>query len=106
MRHDGQRRAKRPVVVIACSLLRFERCVRAACGPIVRGVVRVVVAVVSDDGDESHTLAAHMVVAAVSTAGFGLAAACTGVGSAELCTIASALVVGALAAGAATILVR
>jgi hypothetical protein len=106
MRHDGPRRAKRPVVVIACSLLRVERCVRAACAPIARNVARVVVAVVMGDDDESGTLATCMVVAAVSTAGFGLVAAWTGVGSAELCTIASALVVGALAVGAATILVR
>lgn len=101
----------RPVVVIACSLLRVERCVRAACAPIVRSVAvrsvaRMVVAVVTGDDDESGTLAAYMVVAAVSTTGFGLVAAWTGVGSAELCAIASAVVVGALAAGAATILVR
>jgi hypothetical protein len=106
MRHDGPRRAKRPMVVIACSLLRVERCVRAACAPIVRNVARVMVTVVMGDDDESGTLTTCVVVAAVSTAGFGLVAAWTGVGSAELCTIASALVVGALAATAATVLVR
>jgi hypothetical protein len=106
MRHDGPRRAKRPMVVIACSLLRVERCVRAACAPIARNVARVMVTVVMGDDDESATLTTCVVVAAVSTAGFGLVAAWTGVGSAELCTIASALVVGALAAAAATVLVR
>lgn len=106
MRHDGRRRAKRPVVVIVCSVLRVGRCVRATCAPFVRSVARVVVAVVTDDGDESIPIAAHIIVAAVSTAGFGLVAAWTGFGSSELCHIASALVVGALAAGAATVLVR
>lgn len=105
MRHDSKR-AKRPVVVIVCALLRVERRLRAACAPTVRSVARVVVGVVMGDDDESATLAAHVIVAAVSTAGFGLIAAWTGAGSAELCKLASALVVGALAAGAATVLVR
>jgi hypothetical protein len=94
------------MVVIVCSFLRVERRVRATCGPYVRRVARVVVRVVVGDGDESITLAAYIIVAAASSAAFGIVAAWSGVGSAELCKIASALVIGALAAGAAYALVR
>jgi hypothetical protein len=106
MRRDGSKRGRRPVVMIVCSLLRVERRVRATCGPYVRCVARVVVRVVVGDGDGSITLAAHIVVAAASSAAFSIVAAWTGLGSAELCKIASALIVGALAAGAASALVR
>jgi hypothetical protein len=99
-------RAKRSLVVVVCSILRVERRVRRTCGPIVRCVVRVVVKVVAGDGDDATTLAGPIVMAAACSAAFSIVAALTGVGPAELCKIASALVVGALAAAAATILVR
>jgi hypothetical protein len=79
---------------------------RETCGPYVRSVARVVVRVVAGDGNESTTLVAHIAVAAASSAAFSVVAAWTGVGGSELCKIASALVVGALAAGAASALVR
>jgi hypothetical protein len=94
------------MVVVVCSFLRIGRQVRTTCGPYVRSVARVVVRVIVGDGDDSTTLTAHIVVAAVSSAAFSVVAACTGIGSGELCKLASALVVGALAAGAATMLVR
>jgi hypothetical protein len=106
MRHEGSMRAKRPLVVVVCSILRVERRVRRTCGPMVRCVARVVVKVVAGDSEEATALAGPIVVAAVSSAAFSIVATFTGMGSAELCKIANALVVGALAAAAATTLLR
>jgi hypothetical protein len=106
MRHQGSKRKRRAVVVVLCSFLRVERRVRETCGPRVRGGIRVVVRMVAGEGQPSMTLTAHIVLAAASSAAFSIVGAWTGVGSAELCQIASAIVVGALAAAAASALVR
>ena len=48
----------------------------------------------------------HIIVAVVSTAAFALGAAWSGVGVSELCKLAGAIVVGALAVSAASTLIR
>ncbi|HTV26071.1 MAG TPA: hypothetical protein VMG12_45550 [Polyangiaceae bacterium] len=79
---------------------------RASCEPFVRNVARVAVRVVAYDGECTTTLTAHVIIAAATGAAFSIGAAFAGVGSSELCKIAGAVVVGALAVSAATVLIR
>jgi hypothetical protein len=69
-------------------------------------VARVIVRVISSDGDSRSPLTAHIVIVAGSSALFGAGAAWMGVGGSELCKLAGALVVGALAVSAASLLVK
>jgi hypothetical protein len=94
------------VIIAVCAVIRVGRRLRAGCEPFVRGVSRVVVRVVSCDGDCATTLGAHVIVAAATGAAFSIGAAFAGVGSSELCKLAGAVVVGALAVSAASMLVR
>jgi hypothetical protein len=89
-----------------CIVIRVGRRLRASCEPFVRSVARVVVRVVSDDGACTTTLTAHVIVAAATGAAFSIGAAFAGVGSSELCKLAGAMVVGALAVSAASVLIR
>ena len=106
MRHVGSTRARRPVIIALCTVIRVGRRLRANCEPFVRNVARVVVRVVACDGECAATLTAHVIVAAATGAAFSIGAAFAGVGSSELCKIAGAVLVGALAVSAATILIR
>jgi hypothetical protein len=106
MRHVGSTRTRRPVIIAVCIVIRVGRRLRASCEPFVRSVARVVVRVVTDDGACTTTLAAHVIVAAATGAAFSIGAAFAGVGSSELCKLAGAVVVGALAVSAASVLIR
>jgi hypothetical protein len=106
MRHVGSTRTRRPVIIAVCSVIRVGRRLRASCEPLVRTVARVAVRVVTYDGECTTTLTAHVIVAAATGAAFSIGAAFAGVGSSELCKLAGALVVGALAVSAASVLVR
>lgn len=106
MRHVGSTRTRRPVIIAICTVIRVGRRIRANCDPLVRSVARVVVHVVADHGECTTTLTAHVIVAAASGAAFSIAAAVAGVGPSELCKLAGALVIGALAVSAASVLVR
>jgi hypothetical protein len=101
----GPRPKRRPVIIVACSVIRLGRRVRATCGPIVSKLTRVVVRVVASDADGS-TLTAHVVIAAVSSAAFSVGAGWAGFGGSELCQLVGAMVVGALAVSAASLLIR
>jgi hypothetical protein len=106
MRHVGSTRTRRPVIIVVCAIIRAGRRLRAGCEPLVRSVSRVVVQVVTDDGECATTLTAHVIVAAATGAAFSIGAAFAGVGSSELCKLAGAVVVGALAVSAASVLIR
>jgi hypothetical protein len=106
MRHVGSTRTRRPVIIAVCAVIRVGRRLRASCEPFVRGVSRVVVQIVSYDGECTTTLTAHVIVAAATGAAFSIAAAFAGVGPSELCKLAGAVVVGALAVSAASVLIR
>lgn len=106
MRHVGSTRTRRPVIIAVCAVLRVGRKLRASCEPFVRSVSRVAVRIVTHDGECTTTLTAHVIVAAAAGAAFSIGAACAGVGSSELCKLAGAVVVGALAVSAATVLLR
>jgi hypothetical protein len=106
MRHVGSTRTRRPVIIAVCAVIRVGRRLRASCAPLVRGVSRVVVQIVTDDGECTTTLTAHVLVAAATGAAFSIGAAFAGVGSSELCKLAGAVVVGALAVSAASVLIR
>ena len=105
MKH-GPQPNRRPVVIVVCSVIRLSRRVRATCGPYVRSVASVVVRVVASDGERCSTLTAHVVLAAASSMVFSAGAAWAGLGGSELCKLASAMVVGALAVSAASLLLR
>jgi hypothetical protein len=94
------------VIIAVCAVIRMGRRLRTSCEPFVRSVTRVVVRVVTSDGECTTTLTAHVVVAAATGAAFSIGAAFAGVGSSELCKLAGAVVVGALAISAATVLIR
>jgi hypothetical protein len=94
------------VIIAVCAVIRVGRGLRASCEPFVRGLSRRAVRVVSSDEDCAATLGAHVIVAAASGAAFSIGAAFAGVGSSQLCKLAGAVVVGALAVSAASMLVR
>lgn len=102
----GPRPKRRPVIILVCSVIRLGRRVRATCAPLVNSVTDVVVRVVTSDGVRCSALTAHIVIAAGSSVAFGAGAAWVGVGGSELCKLAGALVVGALAVSAASLLIR
>lgn len=106
MRHVGSTGTRRPVIIAICTVIRVGRRLRAGCEPFVRSVSRVAVRFVSHDGECTTTLTAHIVVAAATGAAFSIGAAWVGVGPSELCKLAGALVVGALAVSAASVLIR
>lgn len=104
MRQVDSRRIRRPVIVALRIAIEVGRRVRASCEPLLRGVARVVVRVADTDADV--VLTAHVIVAATAGAAIGIGASLAGVGSSELCKIGGAVLVGALAVSAATLLVR
>jgi len=106
MRDVGANRTRRPVIIAICTVIRAGRRLRASCEPFVRNVARVVVRVVAYDGECTTTLTAHVLVAAATGAAFSIGAAFAGVGSSELCKLAGAVLVGALAVSAASLLIR
>lgn len=101
---QGEPKTKRPVVVILCAVIRVGRRVRETYGPYMRDAKRWVV------HRATHTavgiVEVHIIVAAVSTAALALAAAWAGGGTSQLCKVAGAVVVGAVAVSAARAVIR
>ena len=101
---QGDPKTSRPLVVVLCAVIRVGRRVRTICAPRARGAKRWMVRVAREASAAGVEI--HIVVAVVSTAAFALGAAWSGVGTSELCKLAGAVVVGAVAVSAASSLIR
>jgi len=104
MKQGDSKRARRPIVVLLCAVIRVGRRVRTTCAPHARGAQRWLTRVTREAG--AAGVETHIIVAVVSSAAFAIGAAWSGVGASELCRLAGALVVGALAVSAASTLIR
>ena len=104
MKQGGSKRARRPIVVFLCAVIRVGRRVRTTCAPHARGARRWMTRVAREVGVAG--VETHIIVAVISSAAFAIGAAWTGVGTSELCRLAGAIVVGALAVSAASTLIR
>jgi hypothetical protein len=101
---QGVPRTRRPIVVFLCAVIRVGRRVRTTCAPHARGAQRWVTRVAREVGVAG--VETHIIIAVVSSAAFAIGAAWTGIGTSELCRLAGAMVVGALAVSAASTLIR
>jgi hypothetical protein len=104
MKQGGSKKTRRPIVVFLCAVIRVGRRVRTTCAPQARGVQRWMTRVARESGGAG--VETHIVIAVVSSAAFAIGAAWSGVGTSELCRLAGAIVVGALAVSAASTLIR
>lgn len=104
MKQGGSKRTRRPVVVFLCAVIRIGRRVRTTCAPHARGAQRWMARVAREVG--AAGVETHIIVAVVSSAAFAIGGAWSGVGTSELCKLAGAVVVGALAVSAASTLIR
>jgi hypothetical protein len=101
----GKRSTRRIVVVISWGL-RGLREVRRACAPQLRRALDLAVRVTGGEGEGAETLTVYVFVAAASIGALTLAGAFSGGGASELCKVAGAIAVGAIAVRAAIVLVR
>ena len=90
--------------MILCAVIRLGRRLRQRCAPYARDARRWAVHRATDTA--VGIVEVHIIVAAVSTAAFALAAAWAGGGTSQLCKVAGAVVVGALAVSAARAVIR